>query len=76
VNYLVPDHNPPTRAEYDELYAQFIGLILSTGKVEARVPHSIKHPLTGHAGNLVVAKEVDEVRHQTVYTVVPMPPAQ
>lgn len=71
--YLSPNRNPPSREDYDELYAQFVALILATGKDEVRVPHSIRHPLTDHPGSLIVAKEVDDVRHQTIYKVVPAP---
>ncbi len=69
--YLTPDNMPPSKEDYDLLYAQFIAVILSTGKTQITVPHAIKHPLTKHAGALVVEKQVDS--HWTIYTVVPAP---
>ena len=65
--YLIPNHDPPTREDYNELYAQFIALILSTGKISATVPHSIKHPLNPSRGVLIVKKQVDS--SYTTYTV-------
>jgi hypothetical protein len=56
--YLVPKNQPPSREDYDELYAQFIALILATGKTSVTVPHSIRHPMNPSAGVLVVKKEV------------------
>jgi hypothetical protein len=73
MRFLCPIADPPSRADYDELYAQFVALILSTDKTEARVPHSIRHPMTNKPGKLIVAKEVDDVRHQTIYTIVQAP---
>ncbi len=67
LRYLVPENQPPTREDYDELYAQFVALILSTGKVSMTVPHSVKHPATLSAGKLVVRKEVGG--SHTTYTV-------
>jgi hypothetical protein len=69
--YLCPDHNPPSNDDYRELYAQFIALILSTGKTSITVPHSIKHPLNPDSGVLVVRKQVDN--HHTTFTVEPAP---
>jgi hypothetical protein len=65
--YLIPNNQPPTREDYDELYAQFIALILSTGKLSMTVPHSIKHPPNPSAGVLVIRKQVD--MNHTIYTV-------
>lgn len=73
MRFLCPISDPPSRADYDELYAQFIALILASGKTEARVPHSIRHPATEHAGKLVVTKEVDENHKQTIYAVMQAP---
>jgi hypothetical protein len=70
--YLVPNNQPPSRADYDELYAQFIALILSTGKTTATVPHSIKHPANLTSGVLIVEKKVDS--YYTTYTIVAQPP--
>lgn len=65
--YLVPQNQPPTREDYDELYAQFIALILSTGKLSMTVPHSVKHPATLTGGVLVIRKDVGG--SHTTYTV-------
>lgn len=66
--YLTPNKMPPTLEDYNELYAQFIALILSTGKLSITVPHSIKHPANPDAGCLIVQKQVD--MSYTTYTVV------
>ena len=65
--YLFPNNDPPSREDYDELFAQVVALILSTGKLSMTVPHSIKHPLNPNAGVLVVRKDVGN--HHTTYTV-------
>ncbi len=65
--YVCPNNDPPSREDYDELYAQLVAVILATGKVSITVPHSIKHPLNPSAGVLVVKKQVDSA--YTIYTV-------
>ena len=71
VKYLCPDSNPPSREDYDELYAQFIAVILATGKTAVTVSHAIKHPLTTGPGVLVVEKQVDSA--YTTYIVTKAP---
>ncbi len=65
--YVSPKNEPPSREDYDHLYAQLVAVILATGKVSITVPHSIKHPLNPSAGVLVIAKQVDSA--YTTYTV-------
>lgn len=68
--YLTPDDSPPSQSDYQALMAQFIALILATGKTSITIPHSIRHPLTNAHGILVVEKETDDGKHTTTYTVV------
>jgi hypothetical protein len=70
MNYLYPNDDPPSKEDYAELYAQFIALILSTGKTEMTVPHKITHPKFEHK-KMLIQKKVDF--DHTTYSIVPEP---
>jgi hypothetical protein len=67
LQYLMPSSLPPTREDYEELYAQFIALILSTGKTEMTVPHRISHPKFENAVKLI-QKRVDQAHTTYIVT--------
>jgi len=67
LRYLAPNDSPPSWKDYEELYAQFIALILSTGKTEMTVPHRLEHPKFANR-KILIQKRVDSAHTTYILT--------